>query len=138
MTIGRLRPRVAGFDIKPQAADVLPRSGQSLNVLEQRAKNPLAAKWFQHIDALNPPEISIAPVAPLARDQKLAGELAVSFCHEINSLARIVQQRLNPRRHRGRGKPALLGLPRQPPVAVHDERRVGRAGLADLRFDAGC
>lgn len=104
-------------------------------MFEQGAKNPLAAEFFHDIDALNPPEIPVAPIAPFVSDQQLAGSHPVTFGNEVNALGRILQQRHHARCHARRLEPQLLGFQRQTHIAIGDERGVGDFCLADLRFD---
>src|SRR5713226_519760 len=57
-------PGIIGFDVEPQPAYVRALGRQPAHVRVQRSKDALPAPALRHIDALDPPEETVAPVAP--------------------------------------------------------------------------
>ncbi len=104
-------------------------------MLKERPKNSAAAKLLHDIDALNPPEISIAPVAPFVGEQQLADGFAAAFRDEINSFRGVTEQGAHAERHPRRVECQQLGFPGKAYVAVRDELRVGKRGWSDDYFD---
>ena len=107
-----------------------------MDVLEQRAKNSLPAKIFFHVNALNPPEISIPPIAPFTSDEQLAGDLAVEFGKEISSFCRIIQQCRDACAHARRFESSAFSFLRDASVEIRDDGGVGWPGLSDFDLDA--
>jgi hypothetical protein len=57
-----------GIDIEAKATDIVAAFCELIDVIEKGPKNPLAAKCLDDVDALNPPEISVSPIAPFVGD----------------------------------------------------------------------
>src|SRR5271157_781647 len=75
--VGLLGAEVAVLDVKPQADDVEGGcQGLVVNMPVQSLEDALAAEIGLDIDALQPPDPAVAPVAPLACDGRLADEPA--------------------------------------------------------------
>ena len=70
--IGALRGLIGVFDVEPKADHVGVATRFLLDVLIERAKDPAAAIRLGDIDALQPPDPAVAPVAPFAGDRGLA------------------------------------------------------------------
>src|SRR5207247_5533671 len=106
--------------------DVLPLFRPSLDVIEERPENSITPKFLGHINALNPPEIPIPPIAPFISDEQLAGyhQRSVSFGlgHKVNALSRVAQQCSHSGSDTLRLQSALFGFPGH---ARSEERRVG-------------
>src|SRR5262249_34677475 len=75
--IGLLRDMVLFFDIETQSDHGRIGDGRRMDMLIESTENTLAARVSADIDALDPPDPAIAPVAPLARQHQLADHLAV-------------------------------------------------------------
>src|SRR3989442_1425569 len=122
------RTVIVRIHIKSQPAHVLTRSGQGVNVIEQRPENAAAAKFLRDIDALNPPKVAVAPVAPFVSDEQLPGyyrgAVLFSFGQKVSSLRRITQQSRDSRLHSRRIQSALLGFPRHAQIEIGDERSI--------------
>src|SRR6516162_3217928 len=58
-------------------------TGGLVHVIEQGPKHPLAASSGNYVNALNPPEPTVAPVAPLVRDPELADYLVLALGEEV-------------------------------------------------------
>src|ERR1051326_1955011 len=109
-------------------------------MIEQYSKNPLSAKFFRHVHTLNPPEVSIAPIAPLASDKQLAdnsrGRTVLDFRHKIRALRRVAQKSLHTEANTFDIQVALFGFQRHPRVEVSNDGCVGELSFANCRFDA--
>src|SRR5438874_2628987 len=78
---------------QPHADDVGLVAGGSEDVLVKLAKDAMAPRCGSDVDALNPPEGAVAPVAPLERDAKLADHTPIGLGDEIAALGMIAQHR---------------------------------------------
>ena len=136
--VGLARAGVVRVHVEAQAADVrlLPR--EFVQVSEHRAEHAAAAAGFDHEDALDPPEISVAPIAPFVGDEQLAGARAIGFGDEINSLRGVAQQGVDAGGDAFGMQPPMLGLEREAQIAVREERGVGGGGMSDDDFDGSC
>jgi len=104
-------------------------------MLKQGRENSPRAKRLAHIHALNPPKISIAPIAPFVSEQQLADRRPIHLGHIIGSLGGIVDQRLDAFENELQVKRALFGFQRQLRVELGDGWRVSESGLSDVDFD---
>ena len=109
-------------------------------MIKERLENSGGAKLFSHINTLNPPEISISPIAPFVSDQKLSGDHwsagAFYLGDEVRALGRIVQQRSDALADALRIKPSLLGFPGHAQVKLRDDLGIRQLSFAYFRFDA--
>jgi hypothetical protein len=104
-------------------------------MLKQGRENSACAKRLAHINTLNPPKISIAPIAPFVSEQQLADRRPIHLGHIIGSLGGIVDQRLDAFENELQVKRALFGFQRQLRVELGDGWRVSESGLSDVDFD---
>ena len=74
--VGLLGAEVAILDVEPQADDV-GAAGLVVDVPVESPEDALAAEVGLNIDALQPPDPAVAPVAPLAGDGRLADQPGV-------------------------------------------------------------
>jgi hypothetical protein len=132
------RAFVVRVHVKAQAADVGPPAGEFVQMTEQGAEHAAAATGFDHEHTLNPPEISVAPIAPLVSDEELTGERAVGFGDEINSFRGIAQQSVDAGGDAFGLKLPMLGFERETEIAIRDEGGVGGFGWSDEDVDASC
>ena len=116
---------IAQIHVKPQPTNVLLLSRQIVNVAKQRPKNPVAAKFLLHINTLNPPEISVAPIAPFTSDEQLAGDLAIEFRKKISPFHGIIQQRRDACAHARRFEFPTFSFLRDSCVKIRDNGGVG-------------
>src|SRR6516162_4490092 len=89
--IGRLRDVIVMLDVKPHADDIRLRACVLQQVLEELAKDAVPARRRCDVDALDPPKVAVAPVAPFAGDSELADALPLEFRDEVASLERIAE-----------------------------------------------
>lgn len=76
--IDALRSPVSGVDIQPKARGVsLVRLGYNLAIESRKIAQPPMLQW--HVDGLNPPDESIAPIAPFVGDKELRTDSMVDF-----------------------------------------------------------
>jgi hypothetical protein len=122
--------------IQAQAADVGSLAGEIVQMTEQGAEHAAAAAVLADEHALDPPEISVAPIAPFVGDEQLPGEGAVDFRHKINSFRGIAEQGVDAGSDPFGIKPPLFGLEREAEIAVRNKGGVGSFGLSDDDFDA--
>jgi hypothetical protein len=66
--VGFASGMVMGIDIKAEAANIVAGFCELIDVVVQSSKNALATKFFFDVNALNPPEIPIPPIAPFVGD----------------------------------------------------------------------
>src|SRR5687767_8463581 len=69
-TIGRLRTRVLALDVQAKATDPRILRGELPHMQVQALVDALAAEIGMHVDALDPPEVAVSPVAPLLGDEQ--------------------------------------------------------------------
>src|SRR5712692_4452951 len=83
--IGLFGPGIAGLHVKPQPAYDRALGRQPPDVRVERLKDALPAPAPRHIDALDPPEETVAPVAPFRRDEQLADNLRAYLGNPVGS-----------------------------------------------------
>src|SRR5690349_21688787 len=81
------------FDVETHAGGAFGASGGD-DVFVEGAEDAAAAEVGTHVDALNPPEGAVAPVAPFVGDHQLADDGAWfgGICgsgHEVTALGRV-------------------------------------------------
>ena len=106
-----------------------------MDVLKERGENATCAIRLAHIHALNPPKISIAPIAPFISEQQLAGERPIHLGDKVDTLGGIVEQRLDAFENELQVERAMFGFQRQPRVELGDGWRVSERGLSDVDLD---
>ena len=62
--VGGAGSRIVLLDIQAQADDMALRACATFDFGVQRAERALAAGIWRHVDALDPPPLAVAPVAP--------------------------------------------------------------------------
>jgi hypothetical protein len=105
------RAGVIGVHVKPQPHGAL-CARHVLYVLEKSAKDPRATELRSHIDALQPPEIPISPIAPFVSDHKLADHFARGFGDKVEAFGRVLEQGGNAGLDAARLQAQILGLDR--------------------------
>ena len=71
------------FHVQAQADYLRITSSRLVDVVVESAKDAAATRVGLHVDALNPPEPTVAPVAELVGDLHLAEDLAVLLGEEV-------------------------------------------------------
>ena len=66
--------------------------GRLLHVLEQRTKDAAPPRLGPDVDALNPPEPTVAPVAPFVSDAELADDWAAVLRQKITPLGAVAER----------------------------------------------
>src|SRR5260370_3655361 len=87
-------PGIASLHVEPQAADLRALGRQPAHLRVERLKDALPAPALRHIDALDPPEETIALVAPFQSDDQLADNLRADLGHPEGSPGRVAQAAL--------------------------------------------
>src|SRR5260370_727889 len=83
-------PDIAGLNVEPQAADLRAVGRQPAHVRVERLKDALPSRALRHIEALDPPEETIAPIAPFGSDEQLADNLRSDLAHASLESAGVV------------------------------------------------
>ena len=61
-------------------------------MVEKGSKHTALSKLMFDVDTLEPPNLTVAPVAPFVGDHDLAGDGTVDLCQVIESFGRITEQ----------------------------------------------
>ena len=85
----------------------------------------MASKILFDVYTLYPPEISIAPVAPLAGDEQLPANVAIYLGEKVNSPRGIVDQCDDASSHACGFKFKGLSFPRDARIKIRDDGGVG-------------
>lgn len=94
LEVGTLCVSVGSVHIQPKQGNTL-LPGRFLDVLIQGSENSLATSFGTDIDALQPPDPGVAPIAPFACNHDLADGLAGLFGEEITAPRGIGEGRLD-------------------------------------------
>ncbi len=81
---------LAGADVIASLCDVTEAKRLAGNRLllmnKQRLENAATAEIRPHINALQPPDVAVAPIAPFVRDEELADDFVVAHGDKVSSL----------------------------------------------------
>ena len=125
--VGRLGTLVLDLDVEPQADHVARRQGVLSDRRVQGTKHTAASRLGNDVDALKPPDPTVAPVAPLATDRGLADEDAVPLGQPVAQSFRVGQRGGHATFQDRAIKRFPLGLQGQPAVEFDDRDTVLRA-----------
>ena len=87
--VNGLARRIFFFDIKAQPLYLRIVAGQGFDMLVEFFENPLPTVIRVNVDALNPPQVAVAPIAPLVSDHRLADYRALDLRDKITALVRL-------------------------------------------------
>src|SRR6267378_1421986 len=108
-------------------------------MIEQNSKYTLAAKSFFDVNALDPPESSIPPIAPFVGDQQLADNSDCSVClglgDEVSAFGGIAQERVNAVVDALDIEATLFGFQRHAGVEIGNDGCISQFSFANFRFD---
>jgi hypothetical protein len=110
------------------------RAGQ--HVIEQGFKHAAPPKIGAHIDALQPPKIAVAPIAPFVGNHQLSDHRAARLGHEISAFGRVAQQRIHTGLDHCRVQGEVLGLFGQFDIESCQNVRISGNSFSDGQFDA--
>ncbi len=122
LLIDLLGAGVAFLHVETQAADVMARFGQGLYMVEELLEDTATASFRDHINALDPPDIAVAPIAPLVGDEQGAEDAIAFKCDVIAAMLRLLENGEDTRSALQRIEAQLLRLPR------HGELKIGDGG----------
>ena len=91
----------------------------------------MATIVLMYIHALDPPQHSIAPVAPFVGDHELADRGIVDFCEPVSSLGWVFEECLDTGADDFGVQFDILGLACQALIEVSDNARIVRRGIPD-------
>jgi hypothetical protein len=106
--------------IESQTADTVRTSRELLQVGEQGAKNPTLPEFRFHIYTLKPPQVPVAPVAPLVSDHHLTGDGPVDFRNVVKTHCRVLENSANTLGNAVRLQVQVLGFASQAQVEVRN------------------
>src|SRR5439155_879092 len=113
-----------------QANDSGSAAGKRLDVCIERAEHAGAAMIRVDVDALDPPKVSVAPVAPFGREHQLADDLASSAGHEVSCTGWIAKGGSDPSANKFQRQFLSFGFFRHGYVKRDDGFRVGQCRVA--------
>src|SRR5262245_10543922 len=92
IAVGFVGTGVLFFDVKAQADDAGVGFGFTAQLVEERPEDPLSAMLRMNVHALQPPDVAIAPVAPLVGVHQLPDGAPRVGGDQVTSLAGVGQQ----------------------------------------------
>src|SRR5690242_8685027 len=116
-----LRARVAFVHVQPYAAHAGVGVGQSLHVSVQSFVHASSARFRRDVDALNPPDNAIAPIAPFISNQRRNDDATVLLADQVKAVPWVGKNVGDTLRANLAVKPHVFGLARH----------------GDLKFDNG-
>jgi subtilisin-like proprotein convertase family protein len=125
---------IAAVDVETDAADVGVALGDAPHVLVQPRVDALAAVLRPHVDALDPPDVAVAPVAPLVGDHHRRDDAAVRLGDEVAAARRLVEDGAHAARDHRRLEIDRLGLAGHGLLKLDDQPRVCDGCFADSDF----
>ncbi len=133
--VGLLRSRVVTLNIEANTADISCLFGFSHDVRVKRFENSLAARGLIHVDTLQPPEVAVAPVAPLIRDQHLADEVFTEFRNKISPFGWIADQSFDTGANGCRIEANVFSLMSQERIEIGNDFNVPQFSFSDNGID---
>lgn len=124
-TIGVLGTLVVAVDVQPEATDAGSLASCFANVIVKGLVDSLSAVVGVYVDALDPPEQAVAPIAELGRDHELADDATVHFGDEVAAERGVVEDAAYAAGDRVDGKFEFLGLAGNGAVVGRDGVGVG-------------
>src|SRR6185503_15133813 len=121
---------VVALDIKAQSAGIVARLCLLMNVLIERLEHAARTPVCADIDALNPPEESIAPVAPLEGDHQLTDNFASGLGDPVGSFVPVGEHCIHAGPEARWIELQVLGFQGEPRVEPGDDWRIGGSGRA--------
>ena len=110
-----------------------------LQVVEERAEHPGAPEFRLHVNALDPPDVAVAPIAPLVSDHRLAGHRARRLRRRSRCLwpgPSAWRQRRPRRGPASSSKPSLSRAKLH--IEVGNDRRIGQGRFPNPDVHARC
>src|SRR5690606_13899637 len=138
LAIDLLGDGVGPFDIEPDAAYRAVVEGASHHFLVEVAVDAESPVPRSHVDALNPPELAVAPVAPLIGDHQAAASGSLAHGRELEAALAIGHHGGDAAAHSLRVQFAFLGLLRHGNVERGNGFDVGGIGLAHDDLGGSC
>ena len=125
---------VVGFDVEAESADVGALAGLGVDVGVEGFEDAAAAGFGEGVDALDPPEVGVAPIGPFIGDHHLAGGAAGEFGDQVEAAGGIVEDGADAGAEEVDIEGAGFGFERHGGVAVDEEFGVFEGGGADGDF----
>ena len=120
LLIDSLSPLIVTLNIEPQPANVWLVPGCSLNVLKESPKDAAPAMICMDIDALEPPQNTVAPIGQFQCDHRLADHTAVRFRDKVPAKIWLGERPPDATRNRFAVQRLVLGFLGQPAVEIDD------------------
>ena len=132
------RARIIGMHVEPQAAYVLTSPSDITEVLEKSAKDSHLSQFFSDVNALQPPEIAIAPITPFVSDHHLTSDDSIHLGNIIDSLGGVFQDSRYSNSDAIRVEAQLFRLFGQSQIEFGDYSGIGNIGLSNSDIDTVC
>jgi len=94
-SVNGLARRIFFFHIKTQSLCLRIVAGQGFNMPVEFFENPLPSVIRVNVDTLNPPQVAVAPIAPLISDHRLPDHRTLNLRDKVTALVRLEQSPLN-------------------------------------------
>ncbi len=107
-----------------------------LNVQKESAEHASAAKIGMHIDALNPPEFAVSPIAPFKGMSRLTYDLVIDHSHKVFASLGFVNEAADTVSYRHRIEFPSFGFPTERDIEMGNGVHVGGHRLSNLHHDS--
>src|SRR6202008_4115594 len=89
--VGRLRAAVLALDVQPETAHPGVARGKLLDVAIEALVDAFAPPLRPHVDALDPPEFAVLPIAPFLGEEKRADDAAAFIRNDVEARGRVAE-----------------------------------------------
>jgi len=93
--VGKLGFKIFALNVQAQSTHVRVVTRQLFDVPVKGFENALPAPFGRDVDALNPPEMRVPPVAPFPGDEKLTDNFSGNFSDVVRTVCRLRKNRLH-------------------------------------------
>ena len=104
---------------------------KSFQIAEQRSKNSHLSEVRVHIDALQPPDFAVSPIAPFMRMHDLSNDLIGSASDEVPTPGRVGEQRFHSGCDDRRIQDFSFGFLRQASIEFRNDPPIVESGRAN-------
>ena len=127
--IDLLRADIPRIDIEADSAEARVSFDETSDVFVETGIDALAAMFWRDVDALNPPDQAISPIAPLVRDERRADYSAVLLSNKVSTFRRLLKDSIYTARTRVAIEIKFFSLGSHPDLKLDDRGSVARRSL---------